>query len=201
MVHPGTAARRRHRSGSRWPLHRRRRHGRLSAGLPPPRRQIRRAYRERRQPQHPSRARPAAGHQTAASAQPVSHTYLKAALNLPGATAWYQATMPGGGSSRSARWRPRLVRYLSADDIARLRNATAGGFRDLVHLALLTGCRYGELTVNWSRTRFSEKDKCDKSSGVITGDWGMTWLKAGRRKNLKSNSSERPEKQAAEKQG
>jgi integrase len=29
--------------------------------------------------------------------------------------------------------------------MARLRNAAAGGFRDLVYLALLTGCRYGEL--------------------------------------------------------
>ena len=31
------------------------------------------------------------------------------------------------------------------DEMARLRNASAGGFRDLVYLALLTGCRYGEL--------------------------------------------------------
>ena len=29
--------------------------------------------------------------------------------------------------------------------MTRLRNASAGGFRDLVYLALLTGCRYGEL--------------------------------------------------------
>jgi integrase len=28
----------------------------------------------------------------------------------------------------------------------RLRNASTGGFRDLVYLALLTGCRYGELS-------------------------------------------------------
>jgi integrase len=37
------------------------------------------------------------------------------------------------------------VRYLSDDEIARLLNACAGAFRDLVHAALLTGCRYGEL--------------------------------------------------------
>jgi integrase len=38
-----------------------------------------------------------------------------------------------------------LVRYLSTDEIARLRNSSTGSFRDLVYLALLTGCRYGEL--------------------------------------------------------
>ena len=38
-----------------------------------------------------------------------------------------------------------VIRYLSQDEITRLLNACHGGFRDLVHAALLTGCRYGEL--------------------------------------------------------
>jgi integrase len=38
-----------------------------------------------------------------------------------------------------------VIRYLSDDEITRLLNAGAGAFRDLVHAALLTGCRYGEL--------------------------------------------------------
>src|SRR5262245_27671076 len=38
-----------------------------------------------------------------------------------------------------------LIRYLSDDEIRRLLNACQGAFRDLVHAALLTGCRYGEL--------------------------------------------------------
>ena len=38
-----------------------------------------------------------------------------------------------------------VIRYLSHDEITRLLNACQGAFRDLVHAALLTGCRYGEL--------------------------------------------------------
>ena len=73
-------------------------------------------------------------------------TYLKAALNL----AWRNGLVPSDDAWRRVKpfraVEAPLVRYLSADEIARLRIATAGGFRDLVHLALLTGCRYGELT-------------------------------------------------------
>src|SRR5262245_60576135 len=73
-------------------------------------------------------------------------TYLKAALNL----AWRNGLVPSDDAWRRVKpfraAEAPLVRYLSADEIARLRNTTAGGFRDLVHLALLTGCRYGELT-------------------------------------------------------
>ena len=39
-----------------------------------------------------------------------------------------------------------LIRYLSHDEITRLINASRGGFHGLVYLALLSGCRYGELT-------------------------------------------------------
>jgi integrase len=40
-----------------------------------------------------------------------------------------------------------VIRYLSADDEARrLVNACPQDFRRMVHAALLTGCRYSELT-------------------------------------------------------
>ena len=38
-----------------------------------------------------------------------------------------------------------VIRYLSDDEIMRLLNTCNGAFRELVHAALLTGCRYGEL--------------------------------------------------------
>jgi Phage integrase, N-terminal SAM-like domain len=73
-------------------------------------------------------------------------TYLKAALNL----AWRNGLVPSDDAWRRVKpfrsVEAPLVRYLSTDEMAQLRNASAGGFRDLVYLALLTGCRYGELT-------------------------------------------------------
>jgi len=39
-----------------------------------------------------------------------------------------------------------IVHFLSHDECRRLVNACDGAFRDLVRAALLTGCRYGELT-------------------------------------------------------
>jgi len=72
-------------------------------------------------------------------------TYLKAALNL----AWRNGLVPSDDAWRRVRpfrsVEAPLVRYLSQDEMARLRNASMGAFRDLVCLALLTGCRYGEL--------------------------------------------------------
>jgi integrase len=72
-------------------------------------------------------------------------TYLKAALNH----AWRNGVVPSDDAWR--RVKPfkavdaPVVRYLSNDEITRLLNACEGAFRDLVHAALLTGCRYGEL--------------------------------------------------------
>jgi integrase len=72
-------------------------------------------------------------------------TYLKAALNH----AWRSGAVPSDDAWR--RVTPfkavdaPVIRYLSADEITRFLNACTGGFRDLVHAALLTGCRYGEL--------------------------------------------------------
>jgi integrase len=39
-----------------------------------------------------------------------------------------------------------IVRFLSDEECRRLVNACHGAFRDLVRAAMLTGCRYGELT-------------------------------------------------------
>ena len=72
-------------------------------------------------------------------------TYLKAALNL----AWRNGLVPSDDAWRRVKpfraVEAPLVRYLSPDEMTRLRNASTGGFGDLVYLALLTGCRYGEL--------------------------------------------------------
>jgi integrase len=72
-------------------------------------------------------------------------TYLKAALNH----AWRSGAVPSDDAWR--RVKPfksvdaPLVRYLSRDEITRFLNGSQAAFRDLVQLALLTGCRYGEL--------------------------------------------------------
>jgi integrase len=72
-------------------------------------------------------------------------TYLKAALNH----AWRNGAVPSDDAWR--RVKPfkavdaPVIRYLSEDEIRGLLNACDGAFRDLVHAALLTGCRYGEL--------------------------------------------------------
>src|SRR5262249_54650731 len=73
-------------------------------------------------------------------------SYLKAALNL----AWRNGLVPSDDAWRRVNpfrsVEAPLIRYLSDDERTRLHNATTGGFRDLTYLALLTGCRYGELT-------------------------------------------------------
>ena len=72
-------------------------------------------------------------------------TYLKAALNL----AWRNGLVPSDDAWRRVKpfrsVEAPLVRYLSNDEMRRLGNASPGAFRDLVYMALLTGCRYGEL--------------------------------------------------------
>lgn len=71
--------------------------------------------------------------------------YVRAAFNL----AWRNGLVPSDDAWR--RVKPfrgvdaPVIRYLTIDEITRLLNACPGGFRDLVHAALLTGCRYGEL--------------------------------------------------------
>ncbi len=73
-------------------------------------------------------------------------TILKAALNH----AWHEGHIPSDDSWR--RVKPfrdvdtARVRYLSNAECVRLVNACDPNFRYLVQAALLTGCRYGELT-------------------------------------------------------
>jgi integrase len=54
-----------------------------------------------------------------------------------------------------------VIHYLSDAETRRLVNATQGRFRDLVRGALVTGCRYGELT----RMRVSD---FNASAGTVT---------------------------------
>jgi integrase len=73
-------------------------------------------------------------------------TYLKAALNH----AWRAGLVPSDDAWR--RVKPfksadaPVIRYFSQGEITRLLNSCQGSFRHLVHAALLTGCRYGELS-------------------------------------------------------
>ena len=87
---------------------------------------------------------------------------LKAALNL--------AFHEKDGVDDDREWRrvkpfrevdaPK-IRYLSHVEAQRLVNACDVGFRPLVQCALLTGCRYGEIT------RF-KADDFDRDAGIIT---------------------------------
>jgi integrase len=74
-------------------------------------------------------------------------TILKAALNH--ARAEGKVTCPDDAWTAAKPFRSAdapKVRYLLDDEITRLINACPAGFRELVTAALLTGCRYGELT-------------------------------------------------------
>ena len=88
-------------------------------------------------------------------------TVLKAALNhafsegrVPNDEAWRR--VKPFREADAAR-----VRYLSHDEARRLVNATVPGSRQMVQAALLTGCRYGELTA-------LRPDHFDAEAGTIT---------------------------------
>ena len=66
-----------------------------------------------------------------------------------------------------------IVHFLSDDECRRLVNACDGAFRDLVRAALLTGCRYGELT--WMR--------CEDFHAEA-GTFVIQISKAGKRRNV-----------------
>ncbi|TLU71459.1 tyrosine-type recombinase/integrase [Lichenicoccus roseus] len=72
-------------------------------------------------------------------------TILKAALNH----AWRDQKISSDQAWRAlkpfAQADAARVRYLTVEEAKRLLNATSGSFHDLVHAALLTGCRFGEL--------------------------------------------------------
>lgn len=88
-------------------------------------------------------------------------TILKAALNY----AFHESRVASDEAWRKVKpFREAdapVVRYLKADEAQRLINACDGAFRNLVHAALFTGCRYGELT----RMRTSD---FDAEAGTIT---------------------------------
>ena len=73
-------------------------------------------------------------------------TVLKAALNH----AFHEGRVASDDAWRKVKpFREvdaAVVRFLSDDECKRIVNACDGAFRDLVRAALLTGCRYGELT-------------------------------------------------------
>lgn len=73
-------------------------------------------------------------------------TVLKAALNH----AYHEGMVSSDEAWRKAKpFREvdaAVVHFLSEDECRRLVNACDGAFRNLVRAALLTGCRYGELT-------------------------------------------------------
>lgn len=74
-------------------------------------------------------------------------TILKAALNQ----AWREGRVPSDDAWRRVKPFRAVdapkVRFLTEAECTRLLNACSGDFRQLVTAALLTGCRYGELTV------------------------------------------------------
>src|SRR5262245_10174801 len=74
-----------------------------------------------------------------------SLTQLKAALNL----AWREGRTPSDAAWRRVRPFPGVdvarTRFLTLDECRRLINASGPAFRKLVQVALLTGCRYGEI--------------------------------------------------------
>lgn len=73
-------------------------------------------------------------------------TVLKAALNH----AFHESRIASDEAWRKVKpFREAdapVVHFLSENECRRIVNACDGAFRDLVHAALLTGCRYGELT-------------------------------------------------------
>ncbi len=73
-------------------------------------------------------------------------TVLKAALNH----AWHEDKVASDEAWRRVKpfrnAEAARVRYLTTDESTRLINACESDFRELVQAALLTGCRYGELT-------------------------------------------------------
>jgi integrase len=88
-------------------------------------------------------------------------TILKAALNH----AYHEGCVTGDEPWRKVKpFREvdaAVIHYLSDAETRRLVNATQGRFRDLVRGALVTGCRYGELT----RMRVSD---FNASAGTVT---------------------------------
>lgn len=107
-------------------------------------------------------------------------TVLRAALNQ---------AFADGETASDAAWRAvkpfreveqARVRYFTTDEVRRLINAAQGSFRALVHAALFTGCRYGELCRLRvgdfnpdSGTVFVAQSKSGKARHVVLTDEGQ----------------------------
>jgi integrase len=111
-------------------------------------------------------------------------TILKAALNL----AWREHKV--GSDDAWRRVQPfkeadaARVRYLTIEECRRLINATADEFRELVQAALLTGCRFGELTALVCRdfnpdsgTLHVRISKSGKGRHVVLNDEGVVFFR------------------------
>lgn len=107
-------------------------------------------------------------------------TVLKAALNH----AFHEGHVSSDEAWRKAKpFREAdaaVVRYLSAPECVRLVNACEPAFRDIVRGALLTGCRYGELT------RLQAAD-FNPDAGTIT----VRFSKAGKPRHVALNDEGR----------
>ena len=122
-------------------------------------------------------------------------TILKAALNH----AWREGKVSSDDGWRRVRPFPEAdaarVRYLVTDDAKRLLNACEPDFRALVHGALVTGARYGELAALEvmdfnpdSGTIHIRKSKSGKARHVVLNDEGrglFERLSAGRLGNAR----------------
>lgn len=120
-------------------------------------------------------------------------TILKAALNL----AWREGKLPSDDGWRRVRPFPEAdaarVRYLSTEEAIRLINACEEAFRTLVHGALVTGARFGELAAlevadfnRDSGTIHIRKSKSGKARHVVLNEEGQKLFKnltAGRSGN------------------
>ncbi len=107
-------------------------------------------------------------------------TILKAALNH----AFHEGHVASDEAWRKAKpFREAdapVVRYLTLDECRRLVNGAEGSFRDLVRAALLTGCRYGELT----RLRVGD---VNHATGTVT----LRETKAGKPRHVALNDEGR----------
>jgi integrase len=112
-------------------------------------------------------------------------TILKAALNH----AFHEGRVASDDPWRKVRpFREAdaaVIHFLSDEECRRLANACEGAFRDLVRAALLTGCRYGELTrmcasdfVTESGIVTVRESKSGKPSHVALTDEGRALFEA-----------------------
>lgn len=122
-------------------------------------------------------------------------TILKAALNL----AWREGKIPSDDGWRRVRPFPEAeaarVRYLTTDEAWRLLNACEEDFRALVHGALVTGARYGEVAALEaadfnpdSGTVHIRKSKSGKARHVVLNEEGRALferLAAGKAGNVR----------------